>query len=195
MLIDNYDSFSYNLVQMLASLGAELTVYRNDAIKIIDISKLDIDGIVISPGPGTPQQAGISVDLIKEFSGRYPILGVCLGHQCIGTAFGARIVNANRIMHGKTSSIHHEDTPLYIGVRNPFIGGRYHSLVIAKDSLPEVLIPDAFCKHDGEIMGIHHVNHPTYGVQFHPESVLTPEGKILLRNFLNIVSSFLRREI
>jgi len=145
-------------------------------------------GLVISPGPCTPREAGISVDLIRRFSGRIPILGVCLGHQCIGAAFGARIVGARRIMHGKVSSISHGEGPLYSGLKDSFPAGRYHSLAVLDESLPEELVPDARSE-DGEIMGLHHRLHPTYGVQFHPESVLTPGGKRLLKNFLRIVDA------
>ena len=189
VLIDNYDSFSYNLVQALASQGAEVKVFRNDETTPDDIDALSPDGIVISPGPCTPKEAGISVDTIQRFSGRIPVLGVCLGHQCIGAAFGATVSNAGRIMHGKTSNIEHEDTPLYAGIRKGFPAGRYHSLAVLKGDLPDCLIVDAGSEDD-EIMGMHHVEHPTYGVQFHPESVLTPSGKRLLRNFLSIVEEW-----
>jgi len=187
-VVDNYDSFTYNLVQALTSQGADIKVFRNDEITVDELSRMQPDGIVISPGPCTPNEAGISVEVVRKLSGRIPILGVCLGHQAIGAAFGARIANAARIMHGKTSSITHEEAELYRGLKNPFPGGRYHSLAIVKSSLPEELVIDA-TSEDGEIMGMHHREHPTYGVQFHPESVLTPSGKRLLRNFLRIVES------
>jgi len=186
VFIDNYDSFTYNLVQALASQGAEIKVFRNDEITVDEMEELGPDGIVVSPGPCTPAQAGVSVDVVRRFTGKVPLLGVCLGHQCIGAAFGAEIVGAGRIMHGKTSSVTYKKTPLYRGLKQPFVAGRYHSLVIKKDSLPPELVVDA-TSDDGEIMGIHHVEHQTYGVQFHPESVLTPSGKRLLRNFLQLV--------
>jgi anthranilate synthase component 2 len=177
LLIDNYDSFTYNLVQTLASQGADIKVFRNDAISVEEVEKLAPDGIVISPGPCTPKEAGISVELIKRMSGKLPILGVCLGHQSIGVAFGATVSNAGRIMHGKTSMVTFTDSPLYRGMKNPFPAGRYHSLELIVDAVSD----------DREIMGMHHSEHPTYGVQFHPESVLTPSGKRLLKNFLQIV--------
>ena len=189
VLIDNYDSFSYNLVQALASQGADVRVFRNDAITVEEVEALAPAGLVISPGPCTPSEAGISVDLIRRFSGRIPVLGVCLGHQCIGAAFGGIVAAAKRIMHGKVSDVQHEDTELYRGLKNPFPAGRYHSLAVMEaDSFPGDLIVDAR-SGDGEIMGMHHASHPTYGVQFHPESVLTPLGKRLLRNFLKIVEA------
>jgi anthranilate synthase/aminodeoxychorismate synthase-like glutamine amidotransferase len=186
LLIDNYDSFTYNLVQILANQGADLNVKRNDEITLEEIKAIQPEGIVISPGPCTPNEAGVSVETIRAFSGRVPILGVCLGHQCIGAAFGATVSNAGRIMHGKTSRVTFEDSGLYRGMKNPFEAGRYHSLAIIEETLPDALIVDAR-SDDGEIMGVHHQEHPTYGVQFHPESVLTPSGKRLLRNFLQIV--------
>ncbi|MBM4144176.1 MAG: aminodeoxychorismate/anthranilate synthase component II [Lentisphaerae bacterium] len=186
VLIDNYDSFSYNLVQALAGQGADVRVFRNDETTVDAVEKLAPEGVVISPGPCTPKEAGISVDIIRRLSGRIPILGVCLGHQCIGAAFGGRVANAGRIMHGKTSMVAHDDTPLYKGIRKPFPAGRYHSLAVLAEDLPPDLVVDARSE-DGEIMGLHHRAHPTYGVQFHPESVLTPGGKRLLRNFLEIV--------
>lgn len=193
VLIDNYDSFTYNLVQILASQGADLKVFRNDEITVQEIGELKPDGIVVSPGPCTPLEAGISVEVIRAFSGRLPLLGVCLGHQCIGAAFGATIANASRIMHGKTSPVTHENVALYRGMKSPFAAGRYHSLAIVRDTVPDTLVVDAV-SDDGEIMGVHHVEHPTFGVQFHPESVLTPAGKRLLRNFLQIVEEHSRRE-
>lgn len=186
VLIDNYDSFTYNLVQILASQGADLEVFRNDAVTGDELVRLAPDGIVVSPGPCTPLEAGVSVEAIKTFSGKIPVLGVCLGHQCIGAAFGGTIAGAKQIMHGKTSPVTHEQTPLYRGMKSPFAAGRYHSLIITHDSVPAELVVDAR-SDDGEIMGVHHAGHPTYGVQFHPESVLTPSGKRLLRNFLQIV--------
>jgi anthranilate synthase component 2 len=186
VLIDNYDSFTYNLVQTLASQGADIKVFRNDAISVAEVEKLVPAGIVISPGPCTPKEAGISVELIKRLSGKLPILGVCLGHQSFGVAFGATVSNAGRIMHGKTSMVTFTDSPLYRGMKNPFPAGRYHSLAVIKGTLPPELVVDA-TSEDGEIMGMHHKTHQTYGVQFHPESVLTPSGKRLLKNFLQIV--------
>ena len=188
VLIDNYDSFTYNLVQAMTSQGAEIAVYRNDAVSPEEVVALAPAGIIVSPGPCTPNEAGISVEVIKRFTGRVPVLGVCLGHQSIGAAFGAGIANAQRIMHGKVSPVTHEDTPLYKGLKNPFPAGRYHSLAVMRDTLPPELVVDA-TSEDGEIMGMHHATHATYGVQFHPESVLTPSGKRLLRNFLEIVNA------
>ena len=189
VLIDNYDSFTYNLVQAMTSQGAEVKVLRNDVVSVAEVVALEPRGVVISPGPCTPAEAGISVDVVKACSGKVPLLGVCLGHQCIGAAFGAKIVNAERIMHGKVSPVKHDKSALYRGMKNPFPGGRYHSLVIMRDTVPEDFIVDA-TSDDGEIMGMRHKEHSTYGVQFHPESVLTPSGKRLLRNYLQIVEAF-----
>ena len=186
VLIDNYDSFTYNLVHAMGGPDVELKVLRNDEVTVEQVLALRPDGIVLSPGPCTPKEAGICVELIRRCSGKLPILGVCLGHQCIGAAFGGVIANAARIMHGKTSMVTYEKSDLYRGMKRPFPAGRYHSLAIMKDSVPPELIVDA-TSEDGEIMGVHHRDHPTYGVQFHPESVLTPGGKRLLRNFLQIV--------
>jgi len=191
LLIDNYDSFTYNLVQTMASQGADIKVVRNDGITVDEAVALRPDGIVISPGPCTPREAGISVELVRRLSGTLPILGVCLGHQSIGHAFGATVSNARRIMHGKTSQVTHDDSPLYRGLKNPFGAGRYHSLAVLRETLPPELIVDA-TSEDGEVMGMHHRAHPTYGVQFHPESVLTPSGKRLLRNFQQIVETWTR---
>ncbi len=185
-VIDNYDSFTYNLVQYLAVLGAEIKVFRNDKVSVAEIESMQPRAIVISPGPCTPREAGISVDLVKKLSGTVPILGVCLGHQSIAEAFGAEITQAGQIMHGKTSMIKFCDSPLYTGIKSPALVGRYHSLVVRKDSLPPELMADA-SSEDNEIMGLRHKKHPTYGVQFHPESILTPCGKKLLKNFLRIV--------
>ena len=185
-VIDNYDSFTYNLVQYLAVLGAEVKVFRNDKISVVEIESMQPMAIVISPGPCTPREAGISVDLVKKLSGTVPILGVCLGHQAIAEAFGAEITRAGQIMHGKTSMIEFCDSPLYAGIKSPALVGRYHSLVVKKDSLPPELVADA-SSEDEEIMGLRHKKHPTHGVQFHPESILTPCGKKLLKNFLRIV--------
>ena len=188
VLIDNYESFTYNLVQMMASLGADIRVFRNDAVTVEAVEAMDPDAVVISPGPCTPKEAGISVALIQRMSGKIPVLGVCLGHQSLAVAFGATVSNAKRIMHGKVSPVRHDGAGLYKGMGNPFQAGRYHSLAVIKDTLPPELVADAF-SDDGEIMGMHHVSHQTYGVQFHPESVLTPAGKKLLRNFLDIVAA------
>jgi anthranilate synthase/aminodeoxychorismate synthase-like glutamine amidotransferase len=185
VLIDNYDSFTYNLVQVLAGVGVEVKVFRNDAIEVGQVGELRPDAIVISPGPCTPKEAGVSIGVIRAYSGKIPILGVCLGHQSIGVAFGANVSNAQRIMHGKTSLVRHDGTGLYAGLKNPFPAGRYHSLSVQRATLPPALIVDAESE-DSEIMGMHHREHPTYGVQFHPESILTPGGKTLLRNFLTL---------
>ncbi len=186
LLIDNYDSFTYNLVQMMAAIGADIRVFRNDAITMAEAEAMRPAGVVISPGPCTPNEAGISVELIRRMSGRVPLLGVCLGHQSMAVAFGATVSNARRIMHGKVSQVKHDGSSLYKGMANPFPAGRYHSLAVLKETLPGELIPDAFSE-DGEVMGMHHISHPSYGVQFHPESVLTPSGKRLLRNFIGMV--------
>jgi len=186
VVIDNYDSFTYNLVQMLYSSSAGIKVFRNNETTTEQIEALHPAGLLVSPGPCTPNEAGISVAAIRQFSGRIPILGVCLGHQSMAVAFGGRICRARSIMHGKTSLITHDGTNLYAGMANPFPAGRYHSLAVVADSLPPDLVVDARSE-DGEVMGMHHKTHPSYGVQFHPESVLTPGGKRLLRNFLEIV--------
>ena len=188
ILIDNYDSFTYNLVQVMMGQGADIQVFRNDETTIEAVIEAAPAGLVISPGPCTPKEAGISVKLIQKMTGKLPILGVCLGHQSVAAAFGATISNAQSIMHGKTSMVHYEASPLYRGMKNPFPAGRYHSLSVVKETLPAELIVDAWTA-DGEIMGMHHVEHPTYGVQFHPESVLTPSGKRLLRNFQLLVEN------
>ena len=183
-MIDNYDSFTYNLVQYLAQLGGRVAVIRNDAATVADIAARNPAGIVISPGPGGPATAGISVPVIRHFSGRIPILGVCLGHQSIAFAFGAQIIAAQRLMHGKTSTVSGDGRHLYQGIKRPFQAMRYHSLAVARKDLPACLeITSA--SEDGEIMGIRHREHPTEGIQFHPESIMTPLGKRMLRNFLN----------
>ncbi len=190
VVIDNYDSFTYNLVQYLGELGAELPVakeiqvYRNDRIEIEKIRQLQPSSIVISPGPGRPEDAGISLELIKQLGNEIPILGVCLGHQSIGQVFGGKIVSAPVLMHGKTSEIYHRGEGVFCGLENPFTATRYHSLVVEPDSVPEVLEVTAWLE-DGTIMGLRHKNYPhIQGVQFHPESILTTSGKQLLRNFL-----------
>jgi anthranilate synthase/aminodeoxychorismate synthase-like glutamine amidotransferase len=182
-MIDNYDSFTYNLVQYLAELGADVDVRRNDAVTLDEVERLAPDGIVISPGPCTPREAGISVPLIQRFAGRIPLLGVCLGHQAIGAAYGAAIVRAPRIMHGKTSPIHHAGGGVFAGLPDPFDATRYHSLVIDPATLPSDLERSAWTA-EGEIMGVRHRTDFVEGVQFHPESILTIEGKRLLANFL-----------
>jgi anthranilate synthase/aminodeoxychorismate synthase-like glutamine amidotransferase len=183
LMIDNYDSFTYNLVQYLGELGAELIVRRNDAIDVADARALCPDGIVISPGPCTPAEAGISVSLLRELAGRCPILGVCLGHQCIGAAFGGRVVRASRLMHGKTSPVMHDGRTIFAGLSNPFEAMRYHSLLVEPEGLPKCLEISARTAED-EIMGLRHRDYPIEGVQFHPESIGTGEGKQLLDNFL-----------
>jgi len=184
-MIDNYDSFTYNLVQYLGELGADIKVFRNDKITIHEIEELDPERIVISPGPCTPKEAGISVELIKHFSGKIPLLGVCLGHQSIGAAFGGEIIRAPRLMHGKTSMIHHDGKTIFEGISNPFEATRYHSLVIKRDTLPDCLEITAWTDIE-EIMGVRHKDLRIEGVQFHPESILTTVGKNLLRNFLQL---------
>ena len=185
LLIDNYDSFVYNLYQYVGEYGEKVIVYRNDQITIEKIKKLNPEKIIISPGPGRPENSGISCEVIEKFSGKIPILGVCLGHQCIGYVFGGKIVGAKKLMHGKTSLIYHSGKNIYKGLKNPFIATRYHSLVIEKKSIPSVLKVEAKSE-DGEIMGIKHKKYNVYGVQFHPESILTESGKKLIKNFLNI---------
>ena len=188
LMIDNYDSFTYNLVQYLGELGAQVTVRRNDQIDLSGIEKLAPDAIVISPGPCTPKEAGISVASLKEFAGHIPILGVCLGHQCIGEAFGGKVVRASRLMHGKTSPILHDGSSLFSGIPSPFEAIRYHSLLIESDSMPECLEISARTA-EGEIMGVRHKRHFIEGVQFHPESILTKHGKTLLANFLKAAAN------
>jgi len=185
LMIDNYDSFTYNLVQYLGELGQDLKVYRNNKITIGEIEKLKPDRIVVSPGPCTPKEAGISVDLIKHFAGKIPILGVCLGHQSIGDAFGGDVIRAPYLMHGKTSMIHHDGKTLFSGLPNPFEATRYHSLIIKRETLPSTLEISAWTE-DGVIMGVRHKQFKVEGVQFHPESILTSVGKDLLRNFLKL---------
>lgn len=183
LVIDNYDSFTYNLVQYLGELGADMRVERNDQISLDQILQLDPRHIVISPGPCTPNEAGISLDVIKTFGETHPILGVCLGHQSIGQAYGGRVIRAQQVMHGKTSEVRHNGDPIFADVSNPFAATRYHSLIIERQSLPESLEVTAWTE-DGTIMGVKHRSHPVWGVQFHPESILTAEGKTILRNFL-----------
>jgi len=183
LMIDNYDSFTYNLVQYFGELGETIEVFRNDKISIQEIEKLDPEVLVISPGPGKPKDAGISFEVIHHFKGTIPILGVCLGHQCIGEAFGGKIVAAPRLMHGKISLIYHTGKDIFHDLPNPFEATRYHSLIIEKESLPDCLSLSAWTEKQ-EIMGVNHKKHLIMGVQFHPESILTKEGKRLLNNFL-----------
>lgn len=183
LMIDNYDSFTYNLVQYFGELGEDVAVHRNDEITLDDIVNMKPDRIVVSPGPCTPNEAGVSVPLIKAFSGKIPILGVCLGHQSIGQAFGGKIVHARQLMHGKTSPIQHEGAGVFRGLPRPFLATRYHSLVIERSSLPDCLAVTAWTD-DGEIMGVRHKTLAVEGVQFHPESILTEHGHQMLKNFL-----------
>jgi anthranilate synthase/aminodeoxychorismate synthase-like glutamine amidotransferase len=185
LLIDNYDSFTYNLAQYLGELGAEVRVERNDALSVDDVAKLAPRRIVISPGPCTPNEAGISLELITRLAGKMPILGVCLGHQAIGQAFGGKVVRAPRVMHGKTSPVEHDGSGLFRGIPSPMQATRYHSLVVEPDSLPDALAVTARTA-EGEIMALAHKTLPVWGVQFHPESILTVDGKALLRNFLEM---------
>ncbi len=187
VMIDNYDSFTYNLVQYIESLGARVLVFRNDVVSLSVIDAMGPAGIVISPGPGRPESAGATLSVVKEYSGRIPILGVCLGHQAIAAAFGGEVVSSKKLMHGKTSTITSDGKALFQGISKPFKAMRYHSLAVSKENLPECFEISAQSE-DGEIMGIRHEKHPTEGIQFHPESIMTPVGKRLLRNFLNITA-------
>jgi len=187
LLIDNYDSFTYNLAQYLGELGVEIEVHRNDQIDLEEIEKKKPDSIVISPGPCTPNEAGLSTEIIRRFGPTIPTLGVCLGHQCVGAAFGGVVDRAPVIMHGKTSMIHHDGQELFEGLPNPFEATRYHSLIVLEEGLPDCLQRNAWTD-DGLIMGLRHRAHPIWGVQFHPESILTGEGKNLLRNFLRLAA-------
>jgi anthranilate synthase/aminodeoxychorismate synthase-like glutamine amidotransferase len=185
LLIDNYDSFTFNLYQFLSELGADVDVRRNDGISLAEIDAIGdrLDGVVVSPGPCTPREAGISIGVIEHMAGKVPVLGVCLGHQSIGDAFGGDVIRAPQLMHGKTSMIHHEGKGVFQGLPNPFIATRYHSLIVDRATLPDHLEITAETE-DGIIMGLQHRDYPVYGVQFHPESILTPVGKQLLGNFL-----------
>jgi anthranilate synthase/aminodeoxychorismate synthase-like glutamine amidotransferase len=187
LVIDNYDSFTYNLVQYLGELGVDPIVHRHDALTLGQIDEVDPDAVVISPGPGTPDDAGLSMDVIRTFAGRRPVLGVCLGHQCIGQVFGGRIVRAPQVMHGKTSLIRHDGRGVFANLPDPLEATRYHSLVVARDSVPDELEITAETD-DGTIMGLRHREHAIEGVQFHPESILTVSGHDLLRNFLDQMS-------
>jgi anthranilate synthase/aminodeoxychorismate synthase-like glutamine amidotransferase len=184
LVIDNYDSFTYNLVQYLGELGADLRVMRNDAVRLEDVAAARPDRIVISPGPGRPENAGVTMSVIRHLGQSTPVLGVCLGHQAIGAVFGGAVVRAAVAMHGKTSTIEHDGRGVFHGIPGPFIASRYHSLVVARESLPDALIVSARAE-DGTIMGLRHRAWPVHGVQFHPESILTGEGRTILRNFLD----------
>jgi anthranilate synthase/aminodeoxychorismate synthase-like glutamine amidotransferase len=184
LMIDNYDSFTYNLVQYLGQLGAEVQVFRNDRIGLEEIGDLAPEAIFLSPGPCSPKEAGITVEVIRTYHKRFPMLGVCLGHQAIGYAFGGNIVRAERLMHGKTSPIRSDGKTIYRGLPNPFVAGRYHSLIVEKSTIPDCLMVTAETE-EGEIMGIRHREYPVEGIQFHPESILTPNGKRIIKNFLD----------
>ena len=187
LVIDNYDSFTYNLVQYLGELGADLEVYRNDKITVDEISDKKPAKLLVSPGPCTPTEAGISIEAVRAFSGKIPVLGVCLGHQSIGQAFGGKVVRAPRLFHGKVSDICHDGKTLFEGLDNPTIATRYHSLIVERETLPECLEVSAWTEdEDNVIMGLRHRDHPTEGVQFHPESILSEQGKQLLNNFLKM---------
>lgn len=186
LVIDNYDSFTYNLVQQMGEIGADLTVIRNDQTTLAEIREMAPSHIVISPGPGNPDDGGVSLDVIRELGATTPILGVCLGHQCIGQAYGGIVTRAGRLMHGKTSMIYHKHDPLFTGIPSPFEATRYHSLIVEEQTLPDCLTVTAFTEA-GEIMAFRHVEHPVVGVQFHPESILTTFGPRILKNFLENV--------
>jgi anthranilate synthase/aminodeoxychorismate synthase-like glutamine amidotransferase len=183
LIIDNYDSFTYNLVQYFGELGAEMKIIRNDAASVADVKAMNPERICISPGPCTPNEAGISCDVIRELGASVPVLGVCLGHQSIGQVYGGEVVRAERLMHGKTSPIHHRGDGVFAGLAEPLIATRYHSLIVDKASVPDCLEVTAWTD-EGEIMGLRHKKHPVHGVQFHPESILTEEGRRLLANFM-----------
>ena len=185
LVIDNYDSFTFNLVQYLGELGAEMRVYRNDKITVAEAVALNPEKVLVSPGPCTPKEAGISCDIVREFGPRLPLFGVCLGHQAIGDVYGGNVIRADRLMHGKTSPMIHEGKSVFKGLPSPFDATRYHSLIIERESIPDCLEITAWTA-EGEIMGVQHKEHPVHGVQFHPESILTVEGKKLLQNFLDL---------
>ena len=191
LVIDNYDSFVYNLVQYLGELGAEPLVFRHDDLTLDEVAALEVDAVLISPGPGRPEDAGLSNDVIRHFAGRRPVLGVCLGHQCLGQIYGGDVVRAPQIMHGKTSLVHHEGTGVFAGLPNPFEATRYHSLIVDRASVPAELEITAWTD-DGIVMGLRHREHDVEGVQFHPESILTAAGHDLLRNFLGKTSTKLQ---
>jgi anthranilate synthase component 2 len=184
-VLDNYDSFTYNLVQYMGELGAEMTIRRNDALSVDEVEALAPERILLSPGPCTPQEAGISIDLIRRFAGKTPILGVCLGHQAIGAAFGGDVIRAPKLMHGKTSQVEHDGKTIFSGIATPMTCTRYHSLIVSEENLPQELEISARTA-DGTIMGLRHREYPVEGVQFHPESVLTDDGKRLIQNFLEL---------
>ncbi len=186
LVIDNYDSFTYNLVQLMGELGADLEVVRNDQLSLDDVRRMNPDQIVISPGPGTPDDSGISLDILRELGPTIPVLGVCLGHQCIGQVYGGVVRRAERLMHGKTSMVYHQNSPLFAGMPNPFEATRYHSLLVEEVSLPDCLTVTAVAD-TGEIMGLQHREYPVMGVQFHPESILTVHGTQMLKNFMEMV--------
>ena len=186
LMIDNYDSFTYNLVQYIGQLGGDVVVHRNDKISLNEIRALKPHAIILSPGPCTPKEAGICVEVIKQLHAAIPLMGVCLGHQAIGYAFGAEVVRAERIMHGKTSRIINDGRTIFQGLPNPFVAGRYHSLILERNSLPDCFAISAETE-EGEIMGIRHKEYPLEGIQFHPESILTPNGKRILKNFLTMI--------
>jgi anthranilate synthase/aminodeoxychorismate synthase-like glutamine amidotransferase len=186
LMIDNYDSFTYNLVQYLGQFGREVLVRRNDEIDIAEINELHPDALFLSPGPCSPKEAGITVDVIRAFYRTIPVMGVCLGHQAIGYAFGGHVVRADRLMHGKTSPVHNDGKTIFKGLPSPFVAGRYHSLIVERSSLPECLEISAETV-EGEIMGLRHRQYPVEGIQFHPESILTPNGKRIIKNFLDII--------
>jgi anthranilate synthase/aminodeoxychorismate synthase-like glutamine amidotransferase len=186
LVIDNYDSFTYNLVQYLGELGVAMRICRNDEISLQEIARLKPERLLISPGPCSPRESGLSNDIIRSFGPRIPTLGVCLGHQCIGHVFGGEVVRAERLMHGKTSPIYHNQRELFAGLPLPFTATRYHSLIIRRDSLPDCLEITAETRPEGEIMGVRHKQFPVWGVQFHPESILTQDGKRILENFLTL---------
>jgi anthranilate synthase component 2 len=195
ILLDNYDSFTYNLLHYLGEVGAEVTVFRNDKISVKELMAKKPDGIVISPGPGTPQQSGICLELVKEASGKIPILGVCLGHQAIGEAFGGKVIRAPKPMHGKISAIYHEGQSVFKDLPIPFNATRYHSLIVERSSLPDSLEVTAITADDGLIMGLKHKGHNTHGVQFHPESIASEHGHQLIRNFLSLSSRAKSRDL
>jgi anthranilate synthase/aminodeoxychorismate synthase-like glutamine amidotransferase len=186
LMIDNYDSFTYNLVQYLGQLGEKVAVHRNDAIALSEIEAMNPEAIFLSPGPCSPEKAGITIDVIRRFHRRVPLMGVCLGHQAIGQAFGGRVVRAGRIMHGKTSPILNDGRTIFQGLPSPFPAGRYHSLIVERETLPDCLEVSAETE-EGEIMGLRHREWPVEGIQFHPESILTPSGKRIIRNFLQLI--------
>jgi anthranilate synthase component 2 len=187
LIIDNYDSFTYNLYQYVGEIYEDILVKRNDEITLEEIDKLKPEGIILSPGPGVPQNAGICVEVIKTFQGKVPILGICLGHQAIGYAYGGNVVRAKNIMHGKTSNIKHDGTGLFKGVKNPLEVMRYHSLVVDKEAFPKELVITAESLDDGVVMALKHMDYEVYGLQFHPESIKTEDGKIMIKNFLEVI--------